>query len=172
MEKSILFCMQAVWESFLELVSALLMVVLVWLGGGVSPAPEGPVVTATSTVAFVIDGDTFELTTGERVRLMGIDTPERDECFYAEASAYLREQVEDKVVRLEVDETVVDKYGRSLRYVFVGDGASELNVNEALIEGGYARLLSIPPDRRYLGDFEAAEARAREADVGLWGACR
>jgi micrococcal nuclease len=158
-------------QSFLEVVTAVLLAVLVWVAGGQSPAPEGPATSGTSTVAFVIDGDTFALEGGERVRLLGIDTPERDECYYQEASDYLETLVTDRSIRLEADETDRDKYDRLLRYVFVTQGESEVHINIDLIEQGYAKLLSIPPDRRYRSELTAALVSAKAAGRGLWSAC-
>ena len=94
----------------------------------------------TSIVSRIVDGDTIELGTGERVRYIGIDTPEtvdprkEVQCFGKEASAKNKELVEGKEVRLVKDVSDKDKYGRLLRYVYVGD----VFVNEKLVSEGYA----------------------------------
>ena len=77
------------------------------------------VTSAEARVTFVFDGDTVEIGSGERVRLIGIDTPERDECGYREASEALRTLVEGRRITLVNPESVQDKdtHGRLLRYV-------------------------------------------------------
>lgn len=124
-------------------------------------------------VTRVIDGDTVEIEGGERVRYIGIDTPETVDprqpiqCFGVEASKKNKELVEGKTVRLEKDVTDRDKYGRLLRYVWVDD----LFVNLELVKQGFATSYSYPPDIKHQAEFLAAEREAREAGRGLWGAC-
>lgn len=125
-------------------------------------------------VVRVIDGDTIEVETGERVRYIGVDAPETlhpsrpVECFGREAAARNEELVAGKRVRIERDVTERDAYGRLLRYVTVGD----VFVNEALIRGGFAHAVTYPPDVKYLDRLRAAEREARENKAGLWsGAC-
>jgi micrococcal nuclease len=128
----------------------------------------------TFLVTRVIDGDTIELENGEKVRYIGIDAPETVhpskpvECFGREASAKNKELVENKRVRLEKDITDRDKYGRLLRYVYVGD----LFVNLELVKLGYATSYTYPPDVKYQDLFIAAQKEARETQRGLWGACQ
>jgi micrococcal nuclease len=139
-------------------------------------APSRSGIGATyGTVVRVIDGDTIEVRLGsvvERVRYIGIDTPETVhpskpvECFGTEASAYNKLLVEGKEVRLEPDVTDRDKYGRLLRYVYVGD----VLVNEALVREGYAGVYTYPPDVKYDAMFRDAERVAREEARGLWSA--
>lgn len=124
-------------------------------------------------VTRVIDGDTIEIEGGERVRYIGIDTPETVDprktvqCFGVESSKKNKELVEGKMVRLEKDITDRDKYKRLLRYVWLGDTL----VNLALVEGGFAHSYSYPPDIKYQDQFVTAERQAREAKLGLWNAC-
>ena len=133
-----------------------------------------------TTVVRVVDGDTIvaRLPSGEeRVRLIGIDTPESVdprapvECFGKEASARTAALLpEGTEIRLERDVEGRDRYGRLLAYVYrAGDGTF---VNLALAEEGYAQPLSIPPNVAYASRFSAAAAAAREAGRGLWSACR
>ncbi|KKS44073.1 MAG: Micrococcal nuclease-like protein [candidate division CPR1 bacterium GW2011_GWA2_42_17] len=109
----------------------------------------------------------------ERVRYIGIDTPETVDprkpvqCFGVEASKKNKELVEGKTVRLEKDITDRDKYNRLLRYVWFGDTL----INQALVEQGYAKSYSYPPDIKYQDKFVAAEKKAREDKLGLWTAC-
>ena len=133
------------------------------------PAP----VSETFRVTRVVDGDTIEIEGGEKVRYIGVDTPETVDprkpiqCFGIEASKKNKELVEGKTVRLEKDITDRDKYSRLLRYVWVGD----LFVNLELVKQGFANSYSYPPDIKYQKEFLAAETEAREAQRGLWKAC-
>lgn len=117
-------------------------------------------------VERAIDGDTIVLQGGERVRYIGIDAPEMDEPFGREAWRTNRELVEGKRVRLERDISERDRYGRLLRYVFVG----ELLVEGELVRNGLARAKAYPPDTKYQARLQALEEEAQEARRGLWGA--
>lgn len=126
----------------------------------------------TATVARVIDGDTVELDSGERVRYLMVDTPEttngKHDCFGAEAAAFNMQTVLGKTITLHYDEVCEDVYGRLLAYVEVG--GRELNA--LLVERGYACVLHIPPngdDRAQ--EFAELERAAKDGKVGLWGAC-
>ncbi len=122
------------------------------------------------SVARVIDGDTLKLEDGRTVRYIGIDTPETVspskpvQCFGKEASDKNRELVEGKKVRLVKDVSETDKYGRLLRYVFVGD----LFVNDYLVREGYAHAVTFPPDIKFSDQFKNAQKDARERKIGLW----
>lgn len=124
-------------------------------------------------VIRVVDGDTIEIEGGERVRYIGIDTPETVDprktvqCFGVEASAKNKSLVEGKSVRLEGDVTDRDKYGRLLRYVWL----DERLINLELVSEGYAHSYPYPPDVKYQDKISAAERAAREAGRGLWGEC-
>ena len=74
----------------------------------------------TFVVTHVVDGDTVDLSNGETVRLVGIDTPERGECGYDEARAALVDLVEDERITLGASDEDRDRYDRLLRYVDVG----------------------------------------------------
>lgn len=115
-------------------------------------------------VARVIDGDTFELESGERVRLLGIDAPEKDEFYFKEARQELEKLVNHKKVLLEKDIENVDRYGRLLRYVY----ADGIFVNLYLVKNGYANAYVIRPNVRYLQNFLKAEKEAREKGIGIW----
>lgn len=132
----------------------------------------GPVARVTS----VIDGDTLEVTVAgrsERVRLLGVDTPETVDphrpvgCYGPEASAFTARRLAGRTVRLRFDRQRRDRYGRLLAYVEV-DGR---RFNDELLTGGYARLLVIPPNGRHGRAMLDQELAARSAGRGLWGAC-
>ena len=172
-----------------EVLSAIVTVLLIaWSGlvslvggfavGGTDAGTDAPAptaTTATATVAVVVDGDTIELASGERVRLLGIDTPEYGECYFTESTAYLRQWLTGETVRLERDVTDRDDYHRLLRHVFAPAPAATssalVHVNERLLEAGYAVVLPIPPDRAYRAEFAAAEAAAATNGRGLHRAC-
>lgn len=141
--------------------------------GGNNTFTEQPVKSTGQLTAVirVIDGDTIEIEGGQKVRYIGIDTPETVHpsepvgCYGVEASNKNKELVLNKEVRLEKDISETDIYGRLLRYVFVGD----LMVNELLVREGYAQSSSYPPDIKYQHKFIEAQRLAREEGKGLWG---
>jgi micrococcal nuclease len=121
----------------------------------------------TVTVSSVIDGDTIIVASGQRVRYIGIDTPEvrpEVEALGMEAWQANRHFVEGKRVRLERDVSNTDKYGRLLRYVYVDD----LFVNAELVRLGLAEAKAYPPDTKYQEYLEKLETEAREARRGIW----
>jgi len=118
----------------------------------------------TVFVTRVIDGDTFETSDGETIRLLGINTPEKHEYYYEEATEYLRKLIENKNVRLEGDKTNKDWYGRELRYVYIGNKL----VNAEMLEQGYARIYLLK-DRKYQNSFQYAENHAKDLHLGVWG---
>ena len=120
--------------------------------------------SGNSKVAVVYDGDTFELQNGEKVRLLGINTPEIGEPGADIAKDFLEKLVLGKEVRLEKDSVDRDEYKRLLRYVYVGD----LFVNAELIRKGYAEVRFYPPNIRYKKDFESLEEVAYRNRKGLW----
>ena len=124
-----------------------------------------------ATVNRVIDGDTIKLTNGERVRYIGVDTPELHhpkipvQYFAKEAKEFNEALVGGKGVRLEFDIEKRDKYGRLLAYVYVGDAF----VNARLVEEGYAQIMTIPPNVKYAEEFLKLQQEARRENRGLWG---
>ncbi|MDF1536149.1 MAG: thermonuclease family protein [bacterium] len=97
-------------------------------------------VCSTAVVKRVVDGDTLELESGQRVRLLGIDTPERGESMADEASAMLEKLIGSNPLEL-ISCRDTDPYGRLLSVV----RADDVNVNVALIREGVALPLLIPP---------------------------
>lgn len=122
-------------------------------------------------VVNVVDGDTIKIETGEIVRYIGIDTPETVhpdkpvQCYGKEASDKNTEFVEGKTIELEKDVSEKDKYGRLLRYIWLGD----VLINEVLVREGYAQSSTYPPDVKYQEQFVEAQRLAREEKKGLWG---
>ena len=116
------------------------------------------------TVSKVIDGDTIDLKNNMRLRLIGINTPEKDMYFFEEAKAFMEIMVLGKQVKLEKDVTDKDMYGRYLRYVYLPD----IFVNLEMIKSGFANAYTYPPDVKYTDKFIEAERRARLNEAGLW----
>lgn len=126
---------------------------------------------STYIVKRVVDGDTIVLESGQVVRLVGINAPESVDpnrpvqCFGKEASVALRKLLTGKSVNMEKDVSETDKYGRLLRYVWLGD----VFVNDYLVQNGFAHSTTYPPDIKYQKVFRVSETRARNNRAGLWG---
>jgi len=120
----------------------------------------------------VVDGDTIVLDGNEKVRLIGVDTPETKDprkpvqYFEKEAYEFTKKLVRGKRVRLEFDQNKTDKYGRTLAYVYLEDGTF---LNAEIIKQGYGFAYTNFPFR-YLGEFRQYEREAREGERGLWAA--
>ena len=158
----------------------LLLAGLVFIGSPLAGFSQNDVLTATRTV----DGDTLQLSNGEKVRLIGVDTPEssnnsklrRDAkrtgqdakeivMMGKEAAAFTRALVQGKSVRLEFDVQKRDKYGRLLAYAYLEDGTF---VNAEIMKAGYGQVMTIPPNVKYQELFLKLEREARESKRGLW----
>jgi micrococcal nuclease len=127
-----------------------------------------PKTSSIARVSQVIDGDTFELTNGQKVRLLGIDTPEKGQHYYGEASSRLEQLVKGKEVFLEKDVSNRDSYGRLLRYVYVGS----LFVNLQMVKEGYAQALVVAPNLKYSAVFLKAENETRAKGIGIWSSVK
>jgi micrococcal nuclease len=130
-------------------------------------------------VIRVIDGDTIVVSPNEKVRLIGVDTPETThpkkaaQCFGKDAKEFTWSMVERRPVRLVLDESNAarnhkDRYGRTLAYVYFDDGTM---LNAELIRRGYAHAYTRFPFR-YVVEFRQLERIARSQGVGLWASCR
>jgi len=141
--------------------------------------PDQTELEANATMERVVDGDTIIIDLHgerERVRLLGIDTPESvaenrpDQCYGAESAAYLEALLpggtEITVIR---DVEARDQYDRLLAYVV--RTSDQLFVNLDLLQQGYAGTLIYEPNSYYRDLFEDAEDAASNAGVGLWGVC-
>jgi micrococcal nuclease len=142
----------------------------------------------TGSLVYVVDGDTLAIRIGknvEKIRLIGIDTPEsrvnnrahrqsaasnRDLstiiALGKQASKTMRELVKPgTAVTLEFDVRERDKYGRLLAYAYLPDGSM---INETMLVQGYAQLLTIPPNVKYTERFQAALHKSQAEKRGLW----
>jgi micrococcal nuclease len=120
-----------------------------------------PVKTQTSQVSQIIDGDTIKLTTGQTIRLKGINTPEKSQPFYTEAKNYLTNLILNKTIQLETYDT--DKYGRTLAHIFLNNK----NINEEILKQGLATLYYYEKDQHY-EKLKQAEEFARLNQKNLW----
>lgn len=154
-------------------------------GSNTQSAAPGKQVSYDNILATrVVDGDTLKLENGQRVRLIGVDTPEVYESvkLYRDAqrsgqdiatikalgkrsSKFTKELVQGKAVRLEFDVEKKDKYGRLLAYVYLLDGTF---VNAEIIKQGYASMLTYPPNVKHVELFEKLYQEARDNHRGLW----
>lgn len=135
-------------------------------------------------VTRIVDGDTIVIETGERVRLIGIDTPEIHESnkLYRDSRKshkdvrsikelgmksfkFVSGLLQGQRVRLEFDVEKHDKYGRLLAYVYLKDGTF---VNAKIVEQGYASLMTIPPNVKHAQVFQELYRDARQNHLGLW----
>ncbi|MDA0163380.1 thermonuclease family protein [Solirubrobacter ginsenosidimutans] len=144
-----------------------LTLLLTGCGGGVRNAAR---------VERVVDGDTIVVRVdgrSERVRYIGVDTPEsvkpgvRVQCFAKSAAKENAKLVLGRDVRLEYDAEARDRYGRLLAYVWRGD----LLVNAELVRLGYGKPLEIAPNLAHAAELRQLAAAAKRDHRGLWSRC-
>lgn len=126
--------------------------------------PTRPTNLDTARVDRVIDGDTLDLADGTRVRLIGINTPEREQSYYSEATNFLKNRVEGKTIGIEYDVEVTDQFDRTLAYIWLDDDL----VNVELLLNGYADTYFIPPNTEHENVFNTAEDAAKSEGIGIW----
>jgi micrococcal nuclease len=116
-------------------------------------------------VTRVIDGDTFETETGEKVRLIGINAPEKSDIFGQDAKEYLKELIENKLVIIQGDgiSRNQDIYQRLLRYVFL-DG---VDINKKMISDGYA-FAYLKYNFSKSNEYIEAQNQAKKLNKGIW----
>jgi micrococcal nuclease len=133
-----------------------------------------------ATVTHVTDGDTIKLSDGRTVRYLNIDTPETKKpntpvkCFGPQASETNKKLVENKQIWLKADKEDVDRYDRSLRFVFLNkedSGDIEKSVNAILVKNGLAKSVSYKPNVTYKTTFDRLTQEAQTQKIGLWKAC-
>jgi micrococcal nuclease len=131
------------------------------------------------TVSRVVDGDTFVLTDGRRVRLIGVNTPEstnRNEEYGKEASQYTSSKLTGKQIWIQKDVSETDRYDRLLRIAWLEVPKDDMDEHEIrtkmfnadLVLNGYAEPSTYPPDVKYSDYFVQFAREAREINTGLW----
>ena len=135
----------------------------------------GPELPKEARIRRVVDGDTVQLSDGQLVRYIGINSPEvrrkvagqwveAPEPFALAAAEANRQLVEGRKVRLEYDVQTRDRFGRLLAYLYVDDAM----VNEELVREGWAQLMTIRPDVKYTERFRELVEEARREHRGMW----
>lgn len=152
-------------------------------GNPARPGPAAPTappaLTINATVVHIVDGDTIDVVIDgrrERVRLIGIDTPETKkpntpvQCFGPEATAFTTSLLPvDAPLHLERDAVARDDFGRMLAYVYLAADATFVNLE--IVRQGYARPLRIAPNVAHAGEFAEAARLAEAGNIGLWARC-
>lgn len=116
------------------------------------------------TVSKIIDGDTFELSDGNRVRLIGVDTPESNQPFYGEAMALSESLLLGRRIGHEAGTEERDRYGRLLWHVY----ADSIFVNAEIVARGMGQVYLFQPNLEYAEELIESQKRAREARLGIW----
>lgn len=130
-------------------------------------------------VSRVVDGDTIEVINNDakyKVRLIGVDTPETKhpkkgvEYYGKEASEFTKNALEGKIVYLEFDVGKQDRYKRLLAYVWLDEDETDIRkmFNSILLLEGYAQIMTVPPNVKYVEYFKEYQKEARELNKGLW----
>jgi len=163
--------------------ASLVAALLVSFGGCAGDRELGPNDEIDGTVSRVVDGDTIIANldgSEERVRYIGIDTPEsvkpnsQVECFGPEASKENERLLPSgSKIRLVIGAEPRDRYGRLLAYLYRKDnGGRELFVNADLVRRGFADTLVFAPNTRHAREFAQLRAESERARLGLWRRCR
>ena len=161
-------------KTYLAFLLALAALTCVAAGSAGSPAAVAGAFTYRGTVTHIVDGDTLDvrLTSGktERIRLIGIDTPERGVCYFSQATARAGQLAMSKHVVLRGDPTqdTRDRYGRLLAYVWLPGGK---DLGYQLIAGGFAKVYVYRNAFQRLPAYRTAGAAAKSATAGQWRAC-
>jgi micrococcal nuclease len=158
--------------------AAALAAAVAYLAAGSLLGPSGPTGPFSARVVRAVDGDTLlvRLASGasERVRVIGVDTPEDVapgrpvQCWSRRAAAFTQRMLGGREVRLVPGRELHDRYGRLLAYVRRSDG---LDLEVELLRRGMARTLAIAPNVDRAARYATLEIAARRAGRGLWGAC-
>lgn len=180
-------------NSFVELISTVIILCIIGLlskygiidldlsSDHLNPYSENVQGKETSTyglekykVIRVVDGDTLVIEYNgkdEKVRLIGVDTPEsvhpdetRNTVFGKEVSNYSKNKLEGNEIQIEFDVQERDKYGRLLCYVYI-DGQM---YNKLLLKEGLAKVATYPPNIKYVDEFVEIQKQARQDGKGMW----
>lgn len=131
-------------------------------------------------VVKVVDGDTFEVAGGDKVknvvvRILNIAAPDRGECYFEEARDVLKKLIEGKEVRLRKDVSGADKFGRLLRHAFLPsetEKEDDILISQYMVEKGFAKAIPTAPDFEYKRYLAQMENKAIAGNLGVWGNCK
>jgi endonuclease YncB( thermonuclease family) len=132
-------------------------------GDGGSSGEDAP----EARVTRVIDGNTVEMERLGKVRLIGVNTPEKERCYDDVATRFTRDRLEGHVVQYEIGAEPKDRYDRTLAYL----SREGVLHNKDLLSAGYAKVLTVPPNDKYEERFEGAQRKAKKTGMGLWYRC-
>jgi len=146
-------------------------------GTGIYFSQQTKVASDCYKITYFYDGDTIKLDIGgkeEKIRLLGIDTPEmnfdsskKPDCYAQEATDKIKKIINNSCVKIKRDSLAgdKDKYGRLLRYIYLPDNTF---VNLEMVKQGYA-FNYIYSDNEFKKEFTQAEEQAKGQRLGLWG---
>ncbi|MBU4360904.1 thermonuclease family protein [Candidatus Parcubacteria bacterium] len=174
-----------------NIIIGVIAVLVAFLGGSLSKTGKEVIKYFSADaplylVTKVIDGDTFEISSKERVRFINIDAPEKGECYFEESTKALKDLIEGKYVRLIKDVQGVGDFGRLLRYVILPNtqmdtdvktditdnkSGDDILVDKYLAQNGYARYMPSPPNNQYRDLISSAMWQAYDDQLGMWGVC-
>jgi len=118
-------------------------------------------------VIRIVDGDNIELSDGRRIRYINVDTAEKGECYREESIRVNEELVMGKKVRVELDVNEMDRFGRHLAYVWVGDKM----INEELLRLGVGEYQLDTVNLKHQDRLMRAAEKGYEDGSGVWGEC-
>lgn len=122
-------------------------------------------------VTEVTDGDTIKLVDNRRIRYLNIDAPEKDECYALKAKEINEKLVLNKKVRLELDKNEMDRFGRTLAYVYVAKNGQEMMINQSLLEKGAAIYQLDTVNLKHAEILTTTANQAHDQKKGLWQEC-
>jgi len=166
----------SLWERLLRRVNSALICLLLCFSYG-AQAGTLSIIGQSRWVnaSYIFDGDTFRTRSGERIRLLGINTPEvahnaqAPQAYAKEAKRRLRQLILGKSVRLRLDKEKRDKYGRTLAQVYLRDGRW---VNQIMVDEGLAHVYTFAPNFYWADALLRTEQAARRDMRGLWKSSR
>jgi len=122
------------------------------------------------TVVKVVDGDTVDLSDGRTIRLINLDTPELQtaDCFATAAAQIATDLLLNQRVSVETDKNQLDRFGRTLGYVFLLDGTF---INQVLLEAGAGEFRLDTQNLSYQDVLIAAAQTGHDTIAGMWRAC-
>jgi len=142
----------------LVIISSLISLTALGLALIIKPRPK---------VVKVVDGDTINLSNGQTIRYIGVDTPEKGECFYEEATKINQDLVLNQEVEIKTDANNLDRFGRVLAYVWVGD----IFVNQELLSLGAGEYFMDTVNLAHQTELVEAAEQGYQAKSGLWSVC-